>query len=212
MGKAPIRLTTIFWLLGIGAVAAYGWRRMWSGRRYHLVLPMAAPSDRSQPESGTAAGSGMMNRAHRDESAGQVASASTGKLPRFLTLLLVLGGVALLVVLGDLILRGFWREIEPPVWETSREDVNPGRQAIIKYGCGGCHVIPGIRHATGRVGPQLHGFRDQMYIGGVLPNVPENLVAWIQNPPHFNPRTAMPNLHVTEEEARAIAIYIYAQP
>jgi cytochrome c1 len=58
----------------------------------------------------------------------------------------------------------------------------------------------------------LHGFRDQMYIGGILPNVPENLIQWIQNPRRFNPQTAMPDLQVSEEEARAIAIYLYAQP
>jgi cytochrome c len=132
--------------------------------------------------------------------------------PRFLYVLMILGALLLLVVVGDLFLRGFRREASPPVWETSGRVTDPGRQAITKYGCGGCHVIPGIRHATGRVGPKLEGFRDQMFIAGVLANVPENLAAWIQDPQQFNPKTAMPKLGVTETEARAIVTYIYAQP
>jgi cytochrome c len=130
----------------------------------------------------------------------------------FTKILLLLGILLLLVVVGDLIVRGFQRELVPPVWETPDREPEDGRRAIIRYGCGGCHVIPGIRHATGRVGPQLTGFRDQMYIAGVLPNVPENLVRWIQNPQHFNPQSAMPNLQISEEEARKIAAYLYANP
>jgi cytochrome c len=132
--------------------------------------------------------------------------------PRFVHVLLLLGGLLLAGVLGDLILRGFKREVEPPIWETSRSETAPGRQAIIRHGCGGCHVIPGIRHATGRVGPRLTGFRDQMYIAGVLPNTPENLAAWIRSPQQFSPGTAMPNLGVTDAEAQAIAIYLNAHP
>jgi cytochrome c len=130
----------------------------------------------------------------------------------FTRLLLIVGVLLLLLVVGDLVLRGFQREVGPPVWAAPDTLSDPGRKAIVKYGCGGCHVIPGIRHATGRVGPQLRGFRDQIYIAGVLPNVPENLVLWIMNPKQFNAHTAMPNLDVTEEEARWIAAYLYANP
>jgi cytochrome c len=206
MEKEPIRFTTVFLLLGVGICAAWGWRRI-SNCRPYVLQPF--PERFGQQETVERAGA---EREARGETAGQVAAASTGKLPRFSIVIMVLGALALLAVLGDLLLRGFRREVEPPVWETSWKETDPGRDAIVRYGCGGCHVVPGIRHATGRVGPQLHGFRDQMFIAGVLPNVPENLVAWIQNPKEFNPRTAMPNLRVTEEEARSIAIYLYAQP
>lgn len=33
-----------------------------------------------------------------------------------------------------------------------------GMAAITKYGCGGCHVVPGIAGAKGVVGPSLAGF------------------------------------------------------
>lgn len=88
-------------------------------------------------------------------------------------------------------------------------DINLGRQAIIDYGCGGCHVIPGVPNAKGRVGPRLNDFAEQIYIGGVLANTPQNLIAWIQDPRAASPPTAMPDLGVTEEDARNIAAYIY---
>lgn len=133
-------------------------------------------------------------------------------LTSFTKALLWLGVLMTLAVVGDLVARGFQREIAVPVWELSKDDPDFGRQAIIRHGCGGCHVIPGIRHAVGRVGPQLNGFRNQIFIAGVLPNVPDNLILWIQDPQGVNPQTAMPNLQVTEAEAREIAVYLYAQP
>lgn len=134
------------------------------------------------------------------------------QLSSFTKGLLWLGLLLVCFVVGDLIVRGFQREIAKPVWELSRDDTDLGRQAIIRHGCGGCHVIPGIRHATGRVGPRLSGFGDQIYIAGMLPNIPENLTLWIQNPQAVNPQSAMPNLGVSEAEAREIAVYLYAQP
>ena len=116
----------------------------------------------------------------------------------------------LLVMFGaHLLLRG-WRVYPPdPRWTVHGGDPQRGREAILHYGCGSCHVIPGIRNATGRVGPQLTDFRIQTYIAGVLPNNPDNLVLWIQNPPKVNPLTAMPKLGVSREEAADIASYLY---
>lgn len=84
-----------------------------------------------------------------------------------------------------------------------------GATAIGAYGCGACHVIPGIRGATGRVGPSLADIANQSYIGGVVSNTPQNLVAWIRNAPALSPRTAMPDLNVSPADARDIAAYLY---
>jgi cytochrome c len=130
----------------------------------------------------------------------------------FTILLLLMGGMLAIFVAVDLGGRGFRQFPPETLWEVEGGEVEKGRLAIHRYGCGGCHVIPGIRAATGRVGPQLRDFRNQIYIAGVLPNIPENLVAWIENPKHFNPITAMPNLQVTPQEARDIAAYLYANP
>jgi cytochrome c len=129
----------------------------------------------------------------------------------FLRILLILGGVLLLATAMDLLLRGTMRHPGEPRFTVEGGNPDHGRQLIISHGCVACHVVPGIREARGRVGPQLTGFRDQMYIAGMLPNEPKNLIHWIQFPQHVNPRTAMPNLQVTEAEARDIAAYLYSK-
>jgi cytochrome c len=129
---------------------------------------------------------------------------------RFNTLLLVLGLLFTLVIGVDLLLRGSHRFPQAHQWTVPGGEASRGRDAIIAHGCGGCHVVPGIRTATGRVGPQLRDFRQQVYIAGRLPNQWENLVQWIQNPQHIDPANAMPNLNLTEAEARDIAAYLYS--
>ncbi|GGG23948.1 hypothetical protein GCM10010964_10150 [Caldovatus sediminis] len=76
-------------------------------------------------------------------------------------------------------------------------------------GCGACHRIPGVRNARAMVGPPLDAFAQRGYVAGVLPNRPANLLAWLRNPPAINPMTAMPDLGLTEAEARDIAAYLY---
>lgn len=85
-----------------------------------------------------------------------------------------------------------------------------GKRAVVKYGCGGCHVIAGIRSARGKVGPELTTMGERAYIAGNLPNSPPNLVRWIIDPQGVEPGTAMPNLGVTEGDARSIAAYLYS--
>jgi cytochrome c1 len=84
-----------------------------------------------------------------------------------------------------------------------------GKQLIQSFGCGSCHTIPGIHTAQGVVGPPLMFFARRTMIAGELPNSPENLVRWIENPAAVEPKTAMPNLGVTDEQARDIASYLY---
>lgn len=83
-----------------------------------------------------------------------------------------------------------------------------GRLVIRQYGCGSCHVIPGIPGANGTVGAPLTEFARRKYIAGALVNTPINLVDWIVTPQAIEPGTAMPNLGVSEEEARDIAAYL----
>ena len=80
-----------------------------------------------------------------------------------------------------------------------------------RYGCGGCHAIPRIAGADGKVGGPLGGLRERVFIAGVANNTPGNLVRWIVDPRHFSPRTAMPATGISEKEARHLAAYLYAQ-
>lgn len=88
-------------------------------------------------------------------------------------------------------------------------DAERGRELIESYGCGACHSIPGIESTSSYVGPPLDDFARRRYIAGNVPNTPSNLLRWIQDAPGVEPGTVMPNLGVTEEEARDIAAYLY---
>ena len=84
-----------------------------------------------------------------------------------------------------------------------------GRAAISRYGCSTCHTIPGVSGANGLVGPPLSQIASRSYIAGVLPNTPDNMIRWIENPPQVDGLTAMPYLGVSEGDARDIAGYLY---
>jgi cytochrome c len=84
-----------------------------------------------------------------------------------------------------------------------------GRRIIAAYECGVCHVIPGIQGAHGIVGPPLTDFARRRFIGGVVPNEPTLLVRWVQDAPSIAPHTGMPDLGLSDDEARHVAAYLY---
>jgi cytochrome c len=88
---------------------------------------------------------------------------------------------------------------------------NPGRGAgaIGRYGCAACHMIPGIERADGQVGPPLNRIAMRQYLAGQLQNTPANMVRWIQHPQQVERGTAMPEMGVTDSDARDIAAYLY---
>ena len=86
-------------------------------------------------------------------------------------------------------------------------DPERGRAKIREYGCHACHTIPGVPGATGKVAAPLTGIAGRMYLAGLLANNPENMILWIRNPPSIDPGTAMPNMGVSEQDARDIAAY-----
>jgi cytochrome c len=84
-----------------------------------------------------------------------------------------------------------------------------GREAIRRYGCGSCHTIPGVVGADAVVGPSLEKMALRGYVAGVRKNTPENLIEWLKGPPHIDAQTAMPDLKITDQDARDIAAYLY---
>jgi cytochrome c2 len=98
-------------------------------------------------------------------------------------------------------------EPAPDVLE-GKPSAKRGEQAINQYACVTCHEIPGIVGANAPVGPPLAGIASRVMLGGVLPNSPENMVRWLREPHSFAPLTAMPDLGVTEQDARDIAAYL----
>ena len=91
-------------------------------------------------------------------------------------------------------------------------DPQEGKLLLRQYGCGSCHSIPGVAGARGNAGPPLEGIARRVYLGGVLPNTPENMARWIRAPQRFDPRTAMPDMQVPEQHARAMVAYLYREP
>jgi len=87
--------------------------------------------------------------------------------------------------------------------------VENGRLLLRQFGCGACHEIPGVATAKGRVGPPLAAIASRVYLGGTLPNSPDNMARFIRRPQDFDPRSAMPDLGVTEAHARDMVTYLY---
>lgn len=85
-----------------------------------------------------------------------------------------------------------------------------GRQLVVAYGCTSCHQVPGADVPQGQVGPPLGSFADRRAIAGRLPNSTEHAVRWIRDPQDVDPRTIMPDLGVTEQDARDIVAYLYS--
>ena len=117
--------------------------------------------------------------------------------------------MAVLLILA-LALAGCEEESESPqAFRIVDGDPKAGADLIRDHGCPACHQIPGIAEADGIVGPPLEDFALRVYIAGVYPNTPDNLVRWIMEPPDMVPSTAMPDMDIPEDQARHIAAYLY---
>jgi len=99
-----------------------------------------------------------------------------------------------------------------PKWPNFGGDAHRGKLLVGRYSCGACHQMPGIEEADGLVGPPLATFSRRTMIAGLLPNTPSNLVLWLRHPQAVTPGNAMPDLGLTDAQARDIAAYLYAKP
>lgn len=88
-------------------------------------------------------------------------------------------------------------------------DPQAGATVIARSSCGSCHQIPGIGLADSRVGPSLAKFGRQQLIAGTLTNSQPNLILWLRHPRQVRPHGLMPDMGLTEGEARDVAAYLY---
>jgi cytochrome c len=124
----------------------------------------------------------------------------------------VLVGLAVLANIVILIISSQTVQAEvplPPERVVRGGSATSGHELISDYGCGSCHIIPGVPEAKGEVGPSLTEFASRSYIAGRVPNTTEVLVRWLENPQAIDPQTAMPNLGLSSQEARHITAYLY---
>ncbi|MCI0754903.1 c-type cytochrome [Teichococcus vastitatis] len=120
-----------------------------------------------------------------------------------------------LLLLGGLGLSGWSfmqrRERQAIATALTGGDPHRGPDLMTRYGCGGCHTIPGVPGADGKVAGPLSGMRERVFVGGVARNSPEPMIRWIVDPRALSPQTAMPATGITEAEARDVAAYLYAR-
>lgn len=128
----------------------------------------------------------------------------------------VIAVLAALVAFGvaiGLVFEGY--DSETRLWShaaaTTGGDPHRGEALFIEYGCGSCHHIGYVRKATGLVGPPLDNVALRTMIAGKLSNTPENVEQWIRNPQSVTPGTDMPDLNVSERDARDITAFLYTR-
>lgn len=99
--------------------------------------------------------------------------------------------------------------LEAKVAALTSGDPTHGKALAATKGCTGCHEIPGTDGAQGNVGPSLRRIGSRVFVGGVLLNTPDNLRQWLLDPPGIDPKSAMPNVGLSDQEARDLAAYLY---
>ncbi len=91
----------------------------------------------------------------------------------------------------------------------SAGDAARGRELMTSYGCIGCHMVPGIDGPRASLGPALDNSATKTAILGKFPNTPENMIRWLVNPPAMDPNTTMPNVGVSEQDARDMTAFLF---
>lgn len=93
---------------------------------------------------------------------------------------------------------------EAPAWDMSEDErtalAESGKLLFVdKYNCNGCHVYK-TGEMGGTVGPDLTRSGDRLNLDWTF--------QWISNPQAMKPDTKMPNLGLSEDEAKAITLYL----
>lgn len=120
-----------------------------------------------------------------------------------------LGLAIALALLSVAMLGACVRRPAEPTWAKFGGDPSRGAVLIGRFSCGACHQVAGVQGANGQVGPPLSTFASRTMIAGVLPNTPENLVRWLRHPQSVVPGNAMPDVGLSDQQARDIAAYLY---
>ena len=86
-----------------------------------------------------------------------------------------------------------------------------GEKLFLTKGCVACHSLQAVNAPKGMVGPNLANVGARSYIAaGTLKNTDENLARWIRDPQGIKKGVLMPNLGLSEADARALAAFLRA--
>ena len=87
-------------------------------------------------------------------------------------------------------------------------NAHDGQLVFEQQACINCHTVAGTV-ANGRYGPDLtHLMSRGTLAAGAMPNTPENLKAWIDDPSTFKPGSLMPAMHLTDRQDAQITAYL----
>jgi cytochrome c oxidase subunit 2 len=88
------------------------------------------------------------------------------------------------------------------------DTVSEGQRIFERTACISCHAVAGTA-AKGRLGPDLtHLMSRDTIASGAVPNTPENLRSWIQNPSVIKPGSRMPAMGLRDPELNAVTAYL----
>jgi cytochrome c oxidase subunit II len=94
---------------------------------------------------------------------------------------------------------------QPGVQDAS---VAAGRHIFETEACTNCHAVGGTA-AIGTFGPDLtHLMSRDTIASGILPNTPENLRAWVQNPNNAKPGVLMPAMQLSDQQIDELVAYL----
>jgi mono/diheme cytochrome c family protein len=104
------------------------------------------------------------------------------------------------------LLRGNMVEAGCPGCHTSlrmpyADQIAKGEQLFEQLGCVGCHLVQGGYGDLPRPAPYLRRISAKVN--------PQWLAAWVQNPQGYRPHTRMPNFMFSQDQATAIAAYLW---
>ncbi|SRR5712692_5175162 len=86
-------------------------------------------------------------------------------------------------------------------------DAARGRALFTSKTCNGCHRVSGeISGST--TGPDLKGFADRPTIADGVPNTPDNLWHFLENPQRSKPGTRMPRMPLDGPELDDLVAYL----
>ena len=116
-------------------------------------------------------------------------------------------GLRVIVGSADDFERWVAQQKAPPA-EPSDEAAT-GKAIFARSACVGCHTIRGV--SAGVLGPDLTHFGSRtMLAAGMWPNTAPNVAAWVKNPQGLKPGAKMPNVPLTDEQAKDLAAYLTA--
>ena len=86
-------------------------------------------------------------------------------------------------------------------------DIDKGRVVFLENACQSCHAIAGV--SSGTYAPDLtHLMSRATFAGGMIPNTPQNLKAWIDDPAQIKPGCDMPSLKLSPTQIEQLVAYL----